>query len=907
MARHGRSFLFRVIVNNPFPRFATGTGANAAGATVALNTSLIAGAATGAASAPAATVSLNTSAIATAATGAASAAAATLTEVVSAVAGTATGAATRAGATVTLNASLIAGAATGGASAAGATVSGASSLISGGASGGGVGAAAGATITESVALSPGFTSGIPLGFPDASTTGVRAGVTLSAQEDGFTVTTNNAVISGRDIAGTLRIEANNVTVRDCRIAEISFYCVIIPAEYSGAVIEYCDITTALNGIAGSGTFRYNDISHVENGINVWGPSLIEHNYIHDLDRASDDPHYDGIELDGGGAATIRHNTVINSNTQTAALMLNNELGSVSGTIVDNNYLAGGGYTIYSDGRKSTDNPIENVSFTDNLLGSGIFGYFAVWDSVFVWTNNVDVATWRYVDSGFGNPLGAAAPLATGAAVAAGATITETASLLAGAASAGGAGTASGVTVSLAASLLAGTATGAAARAGVTVTEATSLLAGSASAAITAPGATVTAATSFIAGAKSGAAVASGATVAESASLFAGAAFGPGALPAVAPPVRASFDQTGAFWDSTTTTFDAESTRVLPVARVSLIAGAAVGGIGAVPGVTLTAAFTLIPGSAASTTEAVPGKTLTAAHSFIAGAAAGNTASSAAGATITTVTALVAGAAIGSGGTQAAVAPPPRRTFDRTNVRWDLTSVTFDEESSGVLPQASYILVPGAAVVGNGAQGAILSSTVSLIAGAAIGSTAPIAAGATVVTVATFIAGGVNSSQPAMVAGTTFTLAATLIAGAATGAVATAGAISWDATSPTWDTTSVTFDQTTGGGAGTGAGHFIGQPTYTFIPGTAAGMVVAAGVTFETRASFMASPANVQTGPGTAQGATVTAVVSLEPGRARGQGWTKPPNGGGLPWTNVGKPGSGWTRVPGPGGKWDKVA
>ena len=115
---------------------------------------------------------------------------------------------------------------------------------------------------------------------------------------------------------------------------------------------------------------------------------------------------------------------------------------------------------------------------------------------------------------------------------------------------------------------------------------------------------------------------------------------------------------------------------------------------------------------------------------------------------------------------------------------------------------------------------------------------------------------------------------------------------------------LTFDATTGAGAP--AGVLIGQPTYTLIPGTATGMVVAAGVTFQTTASFIAAPANVVTGPGTASGATLTALVSFEPGRARGQGWAKLPEGAST-WTNVAKPGDGWTVVPSPGGSWDKVA
>ena len=55
-----------------------------------------------------------------------------------------------------------------------------------------------------------------VGFPDAKSTGVRDGVTLKVVGD-VTITTPGVVITGLEIHGTLRIEADNVTVRDCKV------------------------------------------------------------------------------------------------------------------------------------------------------------------------------------------------------------------------------------------------------------------------------------------------------------------------------------------------------------------------------------------------------------------------------------------------------------------------------------------------------------------------------------------------------------------------------------------------------------------------------------------------------------------------------------------------------------------
>ena len=230
-----------------------------------------------------------------------------------------------------------------------------------------------------------------LGFPDAQSTGVRDGVALR-QVGGMTVTTDGAVISGLEIHGRLTILADNVTIRDCKIVNSGDWMgIYIPDGNTGAVVEYCDIVGGVNGISGTGTFRFDDISQVENGINVYGPSLIADNYIHDL-SGGPDAHYDGIEINGGGGTTIRHNTIINDHSQTSAVMINNDFGAVPGIIIDNNYLAGGGYTIYSDGRFSSTDPITGVQITNNYIGEGYWGYYAFFNNTPVLSGNHELGT-----------------------------------------------------------------------------------------------------------------------------------------------------------------------------------------------------------------------------------------------------------------------------------------------------------------------------------------------------------------------------------------------------------------------------------------------------------------------------------------------------------------------------------
>ncbi|MEH2479024.1 uncharacterized protein YukE [Nitrobacteraceae bacterium AZCC 2146] len=216
------------------------------------------------------------------------------------------------------------------------------------------------------------------GWPDATNTGVPAGVTLLPSGD-VVVNTAGAVISGLDIHGTVYINAPNVTLIDCKVTSTSFYVVKIATGVTGAVVQNCDINgvgsgnDGSSGIAGQGTFIANNIYNVENGITLQGNnSLIQDNYIHDL-KASGSPHYDGIQIDGGiSNATITHNTVINSFDQTSAVMIDNYFGPISNISVDNNLLVGGGYTIYSDAQ-FTGGSITGVSITNNHVGGGAWG------------------------------------------------------------------------------------------------------------------------------------------------------------------------------------------------------------------------------------------------------------------------------------------------------------------------------------------------------------------------------------------------------------------------------------------------------------------------------------------------------------------------------------------------------
>lgn len=229
-------------------------------------------------------------------------------------------------------------------------------------------------------------------WPDAGDTGPPPGLALKPSGE-LIVTQPGAVISGLDIRGMVTIKAPNVTIVNCRITAASFSVVQIPADVTGTTVKTSEIdgvghdNAGSNGINGQGTFIGNNIHHVENGVNVTGPSLIRDNYIHDL-RASGTPHYDGILIDGGHDVATLHNTIINDHAQTSAVMIDNYFGAVSNIKVDNNILSGGGYTVY-DGADFNKTPVTGVSFTNNHMESGHWGYTDFSGDTPVYSGNVN--------------------------------------------------------------------------------------------------------------------------------------------------------------------------------------------------------------------------------------------------------------------------------------------------------------------------------------------------------------------------------------------------------------------------------------------------------------------------------------------------------------------------------------
>ena len=232
-------------------------------------------------------------------------------------------------------------------------------------------------------------------YPDASDTGPHEDLHLKKQAGTIVITNDGAVVDGIELTGNIIVKAQNVTIRNSRIISATPYHLIQVIDGSeGFKLENSELIgngTTINGILGFGTFLANNIHGFENGLNIWGPTHVEGNFVHGM-QGGPDAHFDTIECNGGSDIKITGNSLINENGQTAVLMLSNAFSPVQDWLIEGNRLIGGGYTMYIDHR-NPENPVINIRIRNNRWTRGTYGYTAFYGYVpDEWSQNVDDAT-----------------------------------------------------------------------------------------------------------------------------------------------------------------------------------------------------------------------------------------------------------------------------------------------------------------------------------------------------------------------------------------------------------------------------------------------------------------------------------------------------------------------------------
>jgi hypothetical protein len=220
---------------------------------------------------------------------------------------------------------------------------------------------------------------------------------------------NGAVLRGLYIRHNLDIRASGVTIADVRIINSG------PSSFGISLRHTRNVTIENSAISGQNTggnrlmvgikdvygdstgtrVLRNNIWYTATGVQL-GEGLVQGNYLHNPGYRPGD-HINGVTANGGRTdpMTIRHNTIFVNYTQTDAISLFQDAGIQGNRTIDDNLLAGGGYTIYG-GQGRRGQPF-NVRITDNRISSIYFADGGHWGPVAyynprgrgnVWSGNV---------------------------------------------------------------------------------------------------------------------------------------------------------------------------------------------------------------------------------------------------------------------------------------------------------------------------------------------------------------------------------------------------------------------------------------------------------------------------------------------------------------------------------------
>ena len=211
---------------------------------------------------------------------------------------------------------------------------------------------------------------------------------------GAHITVNGTVLEDFSMDGQLRIDADNVTVRNCHIKcgtglSGGSYCLLVEGGVRNFTIEDCEIEGAISAPVFSKSSMTGRRLHIHDSggdgmkIEGGGPTLIESSFIEKLGMGAA-AHADGVQTRGGSNITFRYNNIWMPHPGTpnypgepyksnAAFIL--QLGTTNFTI-DQNWLNGGGYTIYCSASGTmfvTNNRFgrENARWVDDREGARI--------------------------------------------------------------------------------------------------------------------------------------------------------------------------------------------------------------------------------------------------------------------------------------------------------------------------------------------------------------------------------------------------------------------------------------------------------------------------------------------------------------------------------------------------------
>lgn len=195
---------------------------------------------------------------------------------------------------------------------------------------------------------------------------------------GLRIQQDGAVIDMMDIVGGVKVEANNVTIRRSRITATSRYSVQLMPGYNNLLIEDTRIRADGEPISsaiylqGSATLRRLNVSGGTDSLKSnSGELTVLDSYFSGNYRKSGS-HNDVVQLRAGSNYLFRGNSLIGPwQMSTSVFITSGANGPMDNLVIEDNYLSGGGYTIYT--------------------GPGNYGL----TNAFVRNNRVEIESWQH--------------------------------------------------------------------------------------------------------------------------------------------------------------------------------------------------------------------------------------------------------------------------------------------------------------------------------------------------------------------------------------------------------------------------------------------------------------------------------------------------------------------------------
>jgi hypothetical protein len=200
---------------------------------------------------------------------------------------------------------------------------------------------------------------------------------------GHVITRRGAVYSHVRFTGQVTIAADNVVLHDITVDSTGPYVVLVTGRnvrIEDAVLRGGPDTLAGLATTGRGQFVATRllVSGSEDGVRLSDDCGLYDSVVRGL-RAGPDAHNDAVTADGASGWRIVGNTIINRFAQTAAVWVGDSRYGPSDGVLQDNLLAGGGYTVYAGtGSDPGISVLGNRFSTRFHRGSGRYGPVTGW-------------------------------------------------------------------------------------------------------------------------------------------------------------------------------------------------------------------------------------------------------------------------------------------------------------------------------------------------------------------------------------------------------------------------------------------------------------------------------------------------------------------------------------------------